>query len=69
MAAGGISGLAAASADLHGQIKTLGKLESFKTKAEQEYTVNTSISQVSMLDNKCGAAVTSSKDLLSCGLV
>ena len=64
MAAGGISGLAAASADLHGQIKTLGKLESAKTKAEQEYAaINTSISQVSMLDNKCNAAVTSSKDL------
>ena len=64
MTAGGISGIAASAADLHGQIKTLGKLEAAKTKAEQEYSaIQTSISQVSMLDNKCSDAVTSSKDL------
>ena len=64
MAAGGIGGIAASSADLHWQIKKLGKLKTAKTRAEQEYAaINTSISQVSMLDEKCLAAVNSSKDL------
>jgi len=66
LTAGGASALAAASADLDGKIKALGKLEKTRSEDLQMYAgVRTAIGQVSELSGRCDAAVAAAEDLTS----